>query len=81
MDIQFSKALGSVNTLAFHEREYSYHGVLATGDDKGQIALWTWVHRQYAVTEEKVRWELIPLRWPYFRARSGKSITALKFLG
>lgn len=81
---QFSNSLGSINTVSFHEREYSYHGVLAIGDDRGQIALFTWVAKSgvlEASFEEHMRWELIPLRWPYMRVRSGRPVTAVKFIG
>ena len=68
--------------MAFHERDYSYLGVLATGGPDGTI---TWT-ADGTPEGEKVQWEFLAIRT--MKARTGGrgvhrplSITALKFLG
>ena len=71
--------------MAFHERDYSYLGVLATGGLDGTITLRTWT-ADGTPEEEKAQWEFLAIRT--MKARMGgrgihrpSSITALKFLG
>ncbi|KAJ3732688.1 hypothetical protein DFJ43DRAFT_1131718 [Lentinula guzmanii] len=76
----------TITSLAFHEREYSYLGVLATGGSDGSIALRTW-SADGTPQGEKACWEFVTLRSMKVRAPVGRGIspppavTALKFLG
>lgn len=81
-----------VTCLAFHEREYSKLGVLATGSSDGTITLWTWT-TDGTPKGEKAKWEFVTMR--VLKARecerakgtisSGMGripkVTALKFIG
>lgn len=75
-----------ITALAFHEREYSHLGVLATGGSDGTIALRTW-SADGTPEGEKARWEFVTLRSIKVRPPVGRGIspfpvvTALKFLG
>lgn len=76
----FSSHVASITSLAFHEREYSYKGILATGASNGSITLWTWEHINKAESERG---------WTFTEVRRMKAlplpggrppcITALKF--
>ncbi|KAJ3905440.1 hypothetical protein F5879DRAFT_742889 [Lentinula edodes] len=76
----------TITALAFHEREYSHLGVLATGGSDGTITLRTW-SADNTPEGEKARWEFVTLRSMKVRAPVGRGIspfpavTALKFLG
>ncbi|KAJ3980420.1 WD40-repeat-containing domain protein [Lentinula detonsa] len=76
----------TITSLAFHEREYSYLGVLATGGSDGSITLRTW-SADGTPQGEKACWEFVTLRSMKVRAPVGRGIspppavTALKFLG
>jgi WD40 repeat protein len=72
-----------ITSLAFHEREWSRLGILATGAPDGTITLRTW-NTDKTTDNAKARWEFVTLRTLNARyGRSGKppSITALRFLG
>ncbi|KAJ3833898.1 hypothetical protein F5878DRAFT_545746 [Lentinula raphanica] len=75
-----------ITSMAFHEREYSHLGVLATGGSDGIITLRTW-SVDNTPEGEKARWEFVTLRAMKVRAPVGRGIapspavTALKFLG
>lgn len=72
-----------ITSLAFHEREWSKRGLLATGAPDGTITLRTW-NAEKTPEGEKARWEFVTLRTLTARpAASGEQpdITALKFLG
>lgn len=75
----------SITSMAFHEREYSYLGILATGCSDGSIVLRTWTADG---TPENVRaqWEFVTIRSMKVRAVDKgvvrpPAVTALKFLG
>jgi hypothetical protein len=73
-----------ITSLAFHEREYSRLGVLATGGPDGTITLRTWT-TDGTPTEQKARWEFITIKTLNVRASEkggmAPSVTALRFLG
>ena len=50
-----------VTSLAFHEREYTPVGVLATGAPDGTITLYTW-NTDKTPEGEKARWEFAVLK-------------------
>lgn len=74
-----------ITSLAFHEREYSHLGILATGSADGSITLRTWT-ADGTPTGEKAQWEFLEVRSMKIRGGSPKderlpAVTALKFLG
>ncbi|EAU86631.2 hypothetical protein CC1G_07289 [Coprinopsis cinerea okayama7 len=80
----FSSLVPSISSLAFHERDYSHLGILATGGPDGTITLRTWTADGTPVGE-KAQWEFLVVR--VLKARSGgksgrrSGVSALKFLG
>jgi len=80
----FSSMVPTITALAFHEREYSHLGVLATGGPDGSIVLRTWTADGTA-EGEKAQWEFLTIRTMKARIGYGASrppcITALKLLG
>lgn len=71
-----------ITSIAFHEREYSNLGVLATGTSGGAIVLRTW-NADDAPNGEKARWYFHTLRTLKCRPIDGfdSAVTALKFVG
>ena len=73
-----------ITSLAFHEREYSPMGVLATGSADGQITLRTW-GTDGTPPGERAKWEFLTMRVLDVRRGSGgqkrPAVTALKFIG
>jgi hypothetical protein len=85
MTPSFSRLVPTITALAFHEREYSHRGVLATGGPDGSITLRTWTTDGTA-ENEKARWEFVTIRTMKARmvgrgVTRPPSITSLKFLG
>lgn len=79
----FSSVVPTITALAFHEREYSYLGVLATGGPDGSITLRTWT-ADGTPEGEKAKWEFLTIRTMKVRMTGmGRppAVTALKFLG
>lgn len=85
MTPSFSRLVPSITALAFHEREYSHLGVLATGGPDGSITLRTWT-ADGTPENERAHWEFVTIRTMKARM-AGRgvarppSITSLKFLG
>ncbi|KAK2463985.1 hypothetical protein APHAL10511_004036 [Amanita phalloides] len=73
-----------ITSMAFHERDYSHLGVLATGASDGSITLRTWT-ADGTPEDEKAQWEFLTIRTMKARIRKGFErppiITALKFIG
>jgi hypothetical protein len=85
MTPSFSRLVPTITALAFHEREYSYRGVLATGGPDGSITLRTWT-TDGTPENEKAHWEFSTIRTMKARVvgrgvARPPSITSLKFLG
>lgn len=82
LDLNFSATLSyvlpTITSLAFHEREYSRLGVLATGSPDGKITLRTW-NADNTPKDERARWEFVTLR--VLKAEKPSPITALRFHG
>ncbi|KAF9267665.1 beach-domain-containing protein [Marasmius fiardii PR-910] len=83
----YSALHSTITALAFHEREYSNLGILATGGSDGSITLRTWTADGTPVGE-KVQWEFLTVRSMKVRAPDGRrasrklpTITALRFIG
>ncbi|KAJ7454045.1 beach-domain-containing protein [Mycena galericulata] len=75
----------SITSLAFHEREYSHLGVIATGDSDGTITLRTWTADGTPEGETAV-WEFLTMRTMKVRTVGQgvdrpPAVTALKFFG
>lgn len=69
--------------LAFHEREYSRLGLLATGTTGGAIHLRTWSAAN-TPTGEHAKWEFVTLRTLRCRERQDRrvpQVQALQFVG
>lgn len=74
---------GSISSLAFHEREYSKLGVLATGTSNGSITLRSWTAAD-TPAHAKAEWRFKTLR--VMKCREGRDgqmskVTALQFVG
>ncbi|KAJ6588193.1 beach-domain-containing protein [Mycena capillaripes] len=71
-----------ITALAFHEREYSHLGVLATGGSDGTITLRTWTTDGTPEGEAAV-WEFLTIRTMKVRAVVDRppAVSALKFYG
>jgi hypothetical protein len=73
-------------SMAFHEREYSHVGVIATGSPEGVITLRTW-NTDRTPEGEKAQWEFVTLRSMKVRSYASEcngraaAVTALKFIG
>ena len=79
----FSSLVPTITAMAFHEREYSPLGILATGGPDGSITLRTWT-ADGTPEEEKAKWEFLTVRKMKVRISGlGRppAVTALKFLG
>jgi len=83
MTSSFSKLVPTITSMAFHEREYSHLGVLATGGPDGSITLRTWT-ADGTPEGEKAQWEFLTIRTMKVRMvghHRPPAVTALKFLG
>ncbi|KAK7042535.1 hypothetical protein R3P38DRAFT_3448691 [Favolaschia claudopus] len=73
-----------ITSLAFHEREYSHLGVLATGGSDGSITLRTWT-TDGTPDGEAALWEFLTIRTMKIRAvnesQKPPAVSALKFYG
>ncbi|RDB25611.1 Beige 1 [Hypsizygus marmoreus] len=81
----FSPLVPTITAIAFHEREYSHLGVLATGGPDGSITLRTWT-ADGTPEDQKAQWEFVTIRAMKARmigrgVTRPPSVTALKFLG
>ncbi|KII85493.1 hypothetical protein PLICRDRAFT_44793 [Plicaturopsis crispa FD-325 SS-3] len=84
LDLVASSIGPPITSLAFHEREYSHVGVLATGGADGKITLRTW-NTDGTPEGEKAIWEFLTMRTLEV-ATAGEEptvpkVTALKFIG
>ncbi|KAF7319608.1 hypothetical protein HMN09_00301200 [Mycena chlorophos] len=64
-----------VTALAFHEREYSHLGVVATGGSDGSITFWTWT-ADGTPEGEKAVWEFLMMRTMKVRTPVAASASA-----
>ncbi|KAJ7075426.1 beach-domain-containing protein [Mycena belliarum] len=71
-----------ITSMAFHERDYSPLGVIATGGSDGSITLRTWTADGTPEGEAAV-WEFLTMRTMKVRAVGDRppAVSALKFLG
>lgn len=75
-----------ITSLAFHEREYSKVGVLATGSPDGSISLRTW-NANNTPQGERAKWEFSTLKKMKIKNAEGSArgvipcVTALRFIG
>ncbi|KAF8233255.1 beach-domain-containing protein [Tricholoma matsutake] len=85
MTPSFSRLVPTITALAFHEREYSHRGVIATGGPDGSITLRTWT-TDGTPDNEIAQWKFVTIRTMKARmvghgVTRPPSITSLKFLG
>ncbi|KAM6494725.1 hypothetical protein JOM56_009348 [Amanita muscaria] len=80
----YATVTAPITSLAFHERDYSHLGILATGASDGSITLRTWT-ADGTPEGEKAQWEFVTVRTMKVRVGKGAqrppAISALKFLG
>ncbi|PPQ75051.1 hypothetical protein CVT24_010464 [Panaeolus cyanescens] len=79
----FTPMVPTITSLAFHEREYSQLGVIATGGPDGSITLRTWT-ADGTPDGEKAQWEFLTIRTMKVKMLGHNrppAITALRFLG
>ena len=75
-----------ITSLAFHEREYAKHSVLATGSPDGTISLRTW-NADDTPEGEKAKWAIVTLKKMKVKNAEGSArgvapcVTALRFVG
>ncbi|KAI0067044.1 beach-domain-containing protein [Artomyces pyxidatus] len=81
-DLNYSPTLAylppRITSLAFHEREYSSLGILATGHPDGKVTLRTW-NTDKTPPGQKAVWEFVTLRT--MQSQQHCPITVLKFVG
>jgi len=77
----FSSIVPTITAMAFHEREYSHLGVLATAGPDGSITLRTWT-ADGTPEGEKAQWEFLTIRTMKARISGSRppAITALRFV-
>ncbi|KIJ16201.1 hypothetical protein PAXINDRAFT_76049 [Paxillus involutus ATCC 200175] len=69
-----------VTSIAFHEREYSHLGIVATGHADGSVALHTW-NADGAPKDGRAQWEFLKVRDLEAGENMSACATALKFVG
>jgi hypothetical protein len=69
-----------VTSIAFHEREYSDLGILATGHADGSVALYTW-NAHGTPKGSRAQWEFLKVTDLEADKSTSASATALKFVG
>lgn len=70
-----------VTSLAFHERDYSHLGILATGHADGSVALYTW-NAEDTPKGVRARWSFIKVRDLEAENNASVSdISSLDFIG
>ncbi|KAF8635320.1 hypothetical protein AX17_003946 [Amanita inopinata Kibby_2008] len=81
----YSTVSAPILSMAFHERDYSQLGILATGGSDGTITLRTWT-ADGTPEGEKAQWEFVTVRTMKVRtlakgAGKPSAVTSLRFLG
>ncbi|KAI5981655.1 BEACH domain-containing protein, partial [Pisolithus marmoratus] len=61
LDLLLCDPTSQVSSIAFHEREYSQLGILAVGDGKGSVVLYTW-NADGTPEGTKAQWEFVEVR-------------------
>ncbi|KAH0828735.1 hypothetical protein J3R83DRAFT_3154 [Lanmaoa asiatica] len=72
--------LPCVTSIAFHERDCSHLGILATGHADGTVALYTW-NAEDTPEGARARWGFLKLRDLEAEKNTSASITSLDFIG
>jgi WD40 repeat protein len=86
LDLSPSSFNSPIYSIAFHERDYSHLGIIATGASDGTITLRTW-NAENTPEGEKAKWAFVTVRLMKVRTHCGDipgrgpCITALKFIG
>ncbi|THH31660.1 hypothetical protein EUX98_g2544 [Antrodiella citrinella] len=88
-DLAISQTYPPITSLAFHEREYSSQGLIATGAPDGTITFRTW-NTNNTPDGEKARWEFVTLKTLKVKSPEGDGrllrntspcVTAVRFVG
>ncbi|KAG9311479.1 hypothetical protein JVU11DRAFT_8594 [Chiua virens] len=72
--------LSYVTSIAFHERDFSHLGILATGHADGSIALYTW-NAEDTPTGARAQWGFLKVRELEAAKDTSTSVSALHFIG
>jgi hypothetical protein len=86
LDLSPASFNSPIYSIAFHERDYSHLGIIATGASDGTITLRTW-NADSTPEGERAKWEFVTVRSMKVRTHCGDvpgrgpCITALKFIG
>lgn len=75
-----TRILPCVTSIAFHERDYSHLGILATGHEDGSIALYTW-NAEDTPKGVRAQWGFLKVRDLEAEKNASASITSLNFVG
>lgn len=68
-----------VTSIAFHERDYSHLGILATGHADGSVALYTW-NAEDTPEGARAQWGFLKVRDLKAEKNDAASITSLNFI-
>ncbi|KAG8221472.1 hypothetical protein J3R82DRAFT_1685 [Butyriboletus roseoflavus] len=72
--------LPCVTSIAFHERDYSHLGIIATGHADGSVALYTW-NAEDTPKGARAQWSFLKVRDLEAEKNASASITSLNFIG
>ncbi|KAI6038492.1 hypothetical protein EDC04DRAFT_2868311 [Pisolithus marmoratus] len=80
LDLLLCDPTSLVSSIAFHEREYSQLGILAVGDVRGSVTLYTW-NADGTPEGTKAQWEFVKVRRLLPNVDQSAVVTALQFSG
>lgn len=69
-----------MTSIAFHERDYSHLGILATGHADGSVSLYTW-SAEDTPKGARARWSFVKVRELEAENSTSASISSLDFIG
>lgn len=69
-----------MTAIAFHERDYSHLGILATGRADGSVTLYTW-NAEDTPKGARAQWGFLKLRDLEAEGNASASVTSLDFFG
>lgn len=72
--------LPCVTSIAFHERDFSHLGILATGRTDGSVTLYTW-NAEDTPKDAQAQWSFLKVRDLEAEKNTSASITSLNFIG
>lgn len=69
-----------MTSIAFHERDYSHLGILATGHADGSVALYTW-NAEDTPEGARAQWSFLKVRDLEAEKSTSASVSSLDFIG